>query len=69
MDLSGASDSRKRSWATTAAERVSLTSPFKQIIRSCDVTVSWILGSVDGGIYLKELGEDIGLVRCLVLCN
>lgn len=35
MAFSGPSDSRKRSCATTAAERDSLTSPLRQMIRSC----------------------------------
>jgi len=34
MSLSGLSASRKRSWATMAAEAVSFTSPFRQTMRS-----------------------------------
>jgi len=63
--FSGASDSRKRSWATMAAETVSFTSPLRQMIRSwrslekiSEVRQPPPTVSVMNGTGVHDLGSD-----------
>lgn len=60
MALSGASDSRKSNCATMAAESVSLTSPFRQTMRSY-IRVS-ATSSVFGDAFTCKSFENMSAV-------